>query len=394
MNNISNGTEPKCAMPETKAHSSESTSPANNANFKGHQLQATNSSRRVEAALQGKCSICLDPFTNTEIKPLSLLPCFHVYHSECGTKLNKQSCPECRNHASPSTIKIYQNSTSLREDLPLECAENLCSVVGANASISSGKKALCPYPLATFPYQAAENFLENNHAPIIEWLRESFAEKKYKTAHVHYDEKHCVTDQFVHLHEKPAIALSVQLKPNQPEIELSYWAEDINKAKTPEAAFKNLLEDMRTDLLFLSLRNTHPAIFDLSTDLYIFHHDLWRYNAIFINDEHNSVPLRTIFDPSTKSFSWDRLKQELEKKGFEYKKLFETTPSEKFLAFNQSSRMVAFERWEVDTVDDFHSNSRGETAVPDCITPSSQRPVSESRLEIPSGDLDTDSFLF
>ncbi|WOG26072.1 RING finger domain-containing protein [Endozoicomonas sp. 8E] len=394
MNNISNGTESKYAMPETKAHSSESTSPANNANFKGHQLQATKSSRRVEAALQGKCSICMDPFTNTEIKPLSLLPCFHVYHSECVTQLNKQSCPECRDHASPSTIKIYQNSTSLREDLPLECAENLCSVVGANASISSGKKALCPYPLATFPYQAAENFLENNHAPIIEWLRESFAEKKYKATHVHYDEKYCVTTRFVHLHEKPAIVFFMQLKPNEPEGEFSYWAEDINKAKTPEAAFTNLLEDMRTDLLFISLKKTHPAIFDISTDLYIYHYDLWNYNAIFFNNEHNSVPLRTIFDPSTKSFSWDRLKQELEKKGFEYKKLFETTPSEKFLEFNQSSRMGAFERWEVDTVDGFHSNSRGETAVPDCITPSSQRPVSESRLEIPSGDLDTDSFLF
>uniref|UniRef100_UPI00214894C4 RING finger domain-containing protein n=1 Tax=Endozoicomonas sp. YOMI1 TaxID=2828739 RepID=UPI00214894C4 len=193
MNNISTGSQPKYAIPETTAHTSESTSPANNANFKGHQLKATKSSERVETALNGQCPICMDPFTNTEIKPLSLLPCFHLYHSECVTEsLNQQqSCPDCRALASPSTIKVYENSTLLKESLPLECTENLCSVVGANASISSGTKALCPYPLATFPHQEAENFLENNHAPIIKWLCESFAEKQYKTAHVFYDEKFC-----------------------------------------------------------------------------------------------------------------------------------------------------------------------------------------------------------
>ena len=393
MNNISSGTQPKCVIPETTAETSESASPANIANFRGHQLQPTQSSRRVEVALQGECSICRDSFTRTEIKQLSLLPCFHLYHSECVTEaLNRQnSCPECRALARPSTIKVYENSTSLRESLPLECTEDLCTVVGANASISSGTKALCPYPLATFPYQAAENFLENNHTPIIEWLCESFAQKQYTTTHVLYNEKFCGAD-FVHLHQKPAITLSVQFTPNKPVRGLYYSSVDINNAKTPEAAFTNLLEDIRTDLLILSLKNTHPAIFDRNTDLCIYHYDLWTHNAIFINDPHNSVPLRTIFDPSTKSFSWDRLKQELEKKGFEYKKLFETTPSEKFLKGHRLSRMGASKGWQVDSVDGPHSNSRRETV--DCITPSPRRPVSESTSEIPSGDFDTDSFLF
>ena len=395
MNNISTGTQPKYAIPETIADASEATSLTNNANFKRHQLRPTQSSRQVEAALQRECSICWNSFTKTEVKQLSLLPCFHLYHSECVTDaLNqRKSCPECRAFARPSTIKVYENSTSLREGLPLECTENLCTVVGANASISSGTKALCPYPLATFPYQAAENFLENNHAPIIEWLCESFAQKQYTTADVLYNEEFCGSN-FKHLHQKPAITLTVQFNPNKPMRGLYYSSADINKAKTPEAAFTNLLEDIRTDLLILSLKNTHPAIFDRNTDLYIYHYDLWTHNAIFINDQHNSVPLRTIFDPSTKSFSWDRLKQELEKKGFEYKKLFETTPSEKFCKGNQFSRMGASQGWQVDSVGGSHSNSRKETVDADCIAPSSLRPVSENTLEIPSGEFDTNSFLF
>ena len=395
MNNISTDTKPKCAT--TTASNSEATSLANNANFKGHQLQPTQSSRRVEeVALQGECSICWESFTKTEIKQLSLLPCFHLYHSECVTEaLNRQkSCPECRAPARPSTINVYENSASLRESLPLECTENLCTVVGANASISSGTKALCPYPLATFPYQAAENFLENNHAPIIEWLCESFAQKQYTTAHALYDEEFCGSD-FKHLHQKPAITLTVQFNPNKPVVRgLYYSSVDINKAETPEAAFTNLLEDIRTDLIFLSLKNTHPAMFDRNTDLYIYHYDLWTHNAIFIKDLHNFVPLRTIFDPSTKSFSWDRLKQELEKKGFEYKKLFEKTPSEKIIKGSQFSQIRASQGWQVDCIDGPHSNSRMETVEADCITLGSQRPVSESTSEIPSGDFDTDSFLF
>ena len=389
MNNISTDTQPKYAIPETAADTSESTSLANSANFKRHQLQPTQSSRRVEAALQGECSICRDSFTKTEIKQLSLLPCFHLYHSECVTEaLNRQrSCPECRAPARPSTINVYENSASLRESLPLECTENLCTVVGANASISVGTKAVCPYPLATFPYQAAEKFLENNRAPIIEWLCESFAQKQYTTVDVLYDEEFCESD-FKHLHQKPAITLTVQFNPNKPMRRLYYSSVDINKAKTPEAAFTNLLEDIRTDLLILGLKNTHPAIFDHNTDLFIYHYDLWTYNAIFINDRLNSVPLRTIFDPATKSFSWDRLKQELEKKGFEYKKLFETTPSEKICKGSLFSQ-----GWQVDSVGGSHSSSRMDTVDADFITPSS-RPVSESTLEIPSGEFDTDSFLF
>ncbi|MBO9481862.1 RING finger protein [Salinisphaera sp. G21_0] len=392
MINTSSGPQPKYVIPESAAPTSESTSPADNANFKGHQLQATQSTRRVEAALQGKCALCLETFTNTEIKPLSLLPCFHVYHSECYARaLNQQSCPDCRALASPSKIKIYQNSTLLRENLPLECTEDLCLVVGANASISSGTQALCPYPLATFPYQEAENFLENNHTQIIEWLLESFAQKHYTTANVRYYEKYYGTE-FEHIHQKPAITLSVQHNPNEPMKGFYYSSADINKAKTAESAFTNLVEDIRTDLLILSLRNTHPAIFDRNTDLYIYRYDLWTHNAFFINDINNSVPLRNIFDPSTKSFSWDRLKQELEKKGFEYKKLFETTPSEKFFERNQFSRMRSFQSRGVDSVDGFRS--RRGTVDAECSTPGSQYPASESTLEIPSGDFDTDSFLF
>ena len=396
MNNISTGTQSGYAIPETTADTSEATSLTNNANFKGHQLQPTGSSRRVEeVVLQGECSICRESFTKTEIKQLSLLPCFHLYHSKCVTEAlsSQRSCPDCRAPVRPSTIKVYEDSTSLRESLPLECTENLCAVVGANASISSGTKALCPYPLVTFPYQAAENFLENNHAPIIEWLCESFAQKQYTTANVLYNEEFCGSS-FKHLHQKPAITLTVQLHPNKPRRGLYYSSVDINNAKTPEAAFTNLLEDIRTDLLILSLKNTHPAIFDRNTDLYIYHYDLWTHNAIFINDQHNSVPLRTIFDPSTKSFSWDRLKQELEKKGFEYKKLFETTPSEKLFVCKQSSLRGASRGWQVDSVDGSHSNSRRGAVEADCITPSPQRPVSESALEIPSGDFNTESFLF
>lgn len=392
---ISTVTQSGYAIPETTADTSEATSLADNANFKGHRLQPTQSSRRVEGALRGECSICRDSFTDTEIKQLSLLPCFHLYHSECVTEaLNQQkSCPECRALARPSTIKVYEDSTLLRESLPLECTENLCTIVGDNASISSGTKALCPYPLATFPYQAAENFLENNHAPIIEWLCESFAQKQYRTAHVLYNEKYCGAD-FEHLHQKPAITLTVQFNSSKPMRGLYYSSVDINKAKTPEAAFTNLLEDIRTDLLILSLKNTHPAMFDHNTDLYIYHYDLWTHNAIFINDLHNSVPLRTIFDPSTKSFSWDRLKQELEKKGFEYKKLFDTTPSESKIVCKQFSLTADSASSVGDVVDGVHSISRVGTVEADCITLGSQRPVSESAFEIPSGDFDTDSFLF
>ncbi|WP_257263058.1 hypothetical protein [Endozoicomonas sp. ONNA2] len=186
----------------------------------------------------------------------------------------------------------------------------------------------------------------------------------------------------------------MQFNPNEPPRPLCYSSADINKAKTPVAAFTNLLEDVRTDLLFLNLRDKYPAIFDRTTDLFIYYYDLWTYNAIFINDQHNSVPLRTIFDPPTKSFSWDRLKQELEKKGLEYKKLFETTPSEKFFEGHQYSRMSAFQDVQVDSIGGFHSNCPMETVDANCITPSSQRPVSESTLGIPSGEYNTDSFLF
>ncbi|WP_163371295.1 RING finger domain-containing protein [Endozoicomonas acroporae] len=391
MINTSSGAQPKYVIPESAAPAS--TSSADNANFKGHQLQATQSSRRVEAALQGKCALCLETFTNTEIKPLSLLPCFHVYHSECYAQALNQSCPDCRALASPSKIKIYQNSTLLRENLPLECTEDLCLVVGANASICSGTQALCPYPLATFPYQEAENFLENNHPQIIEWLLESFAQKHYTTANVRYYEKYCGTE-FEHIHHKPAITLSVQHNPNEPMRGLYYSSADINKAKTAESAFTNLVEDIRTDLLILSLRNSHPAIFDSNTDLFIYRYDLWTYNAIFINGKNNSVPLRTIFNPSTKSFSWDRLKLELEKQGFEYKKLFETTPSERFFERNEFSRMRSFQSRGFDSVDGFHSNSLRGTGDAEFSSAGSQRPVSERALEIPSGYFDTNSFLF
>ncbi|WP_257263059.1 RING finger domain-containing protein [Endozoicomonas sp. ONNA2] len=193
LNNTHICTQPKHAIPETTVHTSESTSPANNANFKGHQLQLTQSSWRVEAALKGQCAVCLETFTNAEIKQLSLLPCFHVYHSECATKaLNEQAkCPECKAFASPSTIKVYDDSTSLRESLPLECTENLCTVVGTRASITSGMKAACPYPFANFPRQdTAENFLENNHDEIIDWLKHSFAQKQYKFTQVSYQKQY------------------------------------------------------------------------------------------------------------------------------------------------------------------------------------------------------------
>ncbi|WP_067519392.1 RING finger domain-containing protein [Endozoicomonas ascidiicola] len=369
--------------------------PADTANFKGHQLQATQSTRRVEAALQGECSICMDTFTDTEVKPLSLLPCFHLFHSACVTEAlrQQQSCPECRAPANHSTIKAYENSTLLRESLPQECTENLCTVVGAKTSISSGTKTLCPYPLATFSHQEADNFLEKNNAQIIDWLRESFAQKQYTTAHVLYDEKFCGSD-FEHLHHKPAITLTVQFNPSKPMRELYYSSVDINKAETPEAAFTNLLEDIRTDLLFLSLRNTHPAIFNSSTELCIYHYDLWTHNAIYINDKNNSVPLRSIFNPSTKSFSWDSFKQELGKIDFEYKKLFETTPSREPFMCQPFSRMGVSQSRGVDVLDGFHSISRSGTVFADSVTPNSQHPVSESRLEIPSGELETDNFLF
>ena len=395
MDNLSIGTQPKDAIPVTAADTSQAISLANTANFKGHQLQPTQSFLQVEGTLQGECSICRYSFTKTDIKQLSLLPCFHLYHSTCLTDaLNRQrSCPECRAIVRPSTIKDYEDSASLRADLPLECTEKLCTAVGGKASISVGTKAVCPYPLATFPYQdKAENFLENNHVPIIEWLRESFAQKQYRTADVRYFEKFCGRIDFEYLyymHQKPAITLDVRFNPNEPMRALCYSSADINKAKTPEAAFTNLLEDIRTDLLFLSLRNTHPAIFDHNTDLYIYHYDLWTNNAIFINDLDNSIPLRTIFDPSTKSFSWDKLKQELEKKGFEYKKLFETTPSKKFFKGSQLSRMVVSNNWQVDSADGAHVDSQRETVDADC-----QHLVSKSTSEIPSGELDTNSFLF
>ncbi|MGO0306055.1 RING finger domain-containing protein [Endozoicomonas acroporae] len=378
------GTQSEYVIPDPTAHTSESTCPANNANFKGHQLQATQSSRRVETALQGNCALCLQTFTSTEIKPLSLLPCFHVYHSECTNKLlnYQQPCPECKGVVSPSTIKVYDNSTLLRESLPLECTENLCTAVGTNASISSGTKALCPYPLVTFPHQEAKDFLKNNHTQIIAWLIESFAQKQYTIADVFYDEKCCYTDEFIQLHPQPMIIISVKFNPNGPKIDLGYTSADIDNATTPEAAFTNLLEDIRTDLLFLSLKNTYPAIFDQKTDLCIFHYDLWKQNAIFINDLNNSIPLRNVFDPSTKFFSWNRLKLELKEKNLEYKKLFDTTPSEKL-----------FESRPVDSFDGFYSNSRSETIDLECYS-SSQRPVSDSTLDIPSGQFDTDRFLF
>lgn len=396
MNNLSNSTQPKYAIPVPAADTSQAISLANNANFKGHKLKPTQSFLRVEGTLQGECSICRNGYTKTDIKQLSLLPCFHLYHSECVTEaLNRQnSCPECRAFARPSTIKIYEDSTSLREGLPLECTENLCTVVGDHASISVGTKAVCPYPLATFPSQAAENFLENNHVPIIEWLRESFAQKQYKTVDVRYFEKFCGTVDFEYLyymHQKPAITLDVQFNRCGFMRTLCYSSADINEAKTPQAAFTNLLEDIRTDLLFLNLRNTHPAMFDRNTDLYIYHYDLWTNNAIFINGLGNSVPLRTIFDPSAKSFSWDRLKQELEKKGFEYKKLFETTPSEKMFKGKQFSCMGASKNWQVDSVGGAHFSSGRDTVDADCITPSA---VSKNTLDIPSGEFDTDSYLF
>ena len=395
MDNLSIGTQPKDATPVTPADTSQAISLANNANFKGHKLQPTQSFLRVEGALHGECSICRNGYTKTDIKQLSLLPCFHLYHSTCLTEaLDRQrSCPECRAIARPSTIKVYEDSTTLREGLPLACTEKLCTAVGDKASISVGTKAVCPYPLATFPCQdKAENFLENNHIPIIEWLRESFAQKQYRTADVRYFEKFCGRVDFEYLyymHQKPAITLDVRFNPNEPMRALCYSSVDINEAKTPEAAFTNLLEDIRTDLLFLNLRNTHPAMFDLNTDLHIYHYDLWTNNAIFINDLDNSVPLRTIFDPSTKSFSWDRLKQELEKKGFEYKKLFETTPSKKFSKGKQFSQ-----NWQVDSVGASHFSSGKSTVDAECITPSAQHLVSKSTLEIPSGEFDTNSFLF
>ncbi|WBA82850.1 RING finger domain-containing protein [Endozoicomonas sp. GU-1] len=371
-------------IPDPTVPTSESTSPANNANFKGHQLQATQSSRRVETALQGNCAICLQTLTSTEIKQLSLLPCFHVYHSKCTDELlnRQQPCPECKGVISPSTITVYDNSRLLRESLPLECTENLCTVVGTNASISSGTKALCPYPLVTFPHQEAKDFLKNNHTQIIAWLLESFAQKQYTIADVFYDEKCCYLDEFIYVDGQPTINIYVQFNPNEPKIKLGYTSADINNAKTPEAAFTNLLEDIRTDLLFLSLEKTYPAIFDCKTDLRIHHYDLWKHNAIFINDKRNSIPLRNVFDPSTKFFSWDRLKLELKEKSFEYKKLFETTPSEKL-----------FESWPVDSVDGLYSNSRSETIDLECYS-SSQCPVSDSTLDIPSGQFDADRFLF
>ncbi|WP_422446505.1 MULTISPECIES: RING finger domain-containing protein [unclassified Endozoicomonas] len=378
------GKQPEYVIPDPTAHTSESTSPANNANFKGHQLQATQSSRRVEAALQGNCALCLQTLTSTEIKPLSLLPCFHVYHSECTNRLlnYQQPCPECKGAVSPSTIKVYDNSTLLRESLPLECTNNLCTVVGTNASISSGTKALCPYPLVTFPHQEAKDFLKNNHTQIIAWLLESFAQKQYTIADVFYDEKCCYTDEFIQFHPQPMIIIYVKFNPNEPMCNLGYTSAAINNATTPEAAFKNLLEDIRTDLLFLNLRNTYPAIFDQKTELHIVRYDLWKQNAIFINNLNKSIPLRTVFDPSTKFFSWDRLKLGLEKMNLEYKKLFDTTPSEK-----------PFESWPVDSVDAVYSNSRSETIDLECYS-SSQCPVSDSTLDIPSGQFDSDRFLF
>ncbi|MBO9481863.1 RING finger domain-containing protein [Salinisphaera sp. G21_0] len=381
------GTQSEYVIPDPTVHTSESTFPSNtsNANFMGHQLQATQSSRRVEAALQGQCALCLEAFTNTEIKPLSLLSCFHVYHSECTNKLLKyqQPCPECKGVVSPSTIKVYDNSTLLRESLPLECTENLCTVEGTNASISSGTKAFCPYPLVTFPHLEAKDFLKNNHTQIIAWLLESFAQKQYTIADVFYDEKCCYTDEFIQFHPQPMIIISVQFNPKEPKVDLGYTSAAIDNATTPEAAFTNLLEDIRTDLLFLSLKNTYPAIFDSKTDLWICRYDLWKQNAIFINDLNNSIPLRTVFDPSTKSFSWDRLKKALEEKGFEYKKLFDTTPSENL-----------FESRPVDSLNGFYSNSRNETIDLECLMSSSQCSVSDSTLEIPSGEFGTDRFLF
>lgn len=401
---------PVCSQSDV-THNNGSLS-ASTANFKGHQLQATQVARRVVAGLQGTCSICLDDLAGPGLLKLSLLPCFHIFHCEpCLSDAIKEqrSCPECRAPVDHTEIKVYENSTALEATLPLECTENLCTALADKVTINSGAMAQCPYPLATFPHQKADNFLEKNSSAIIDWLCKSFHEKRYSTSEVRYKADFNTTGR-KHIGHKPAITLTVQFGQCHEPRYLYYSSVDINNAQSPEAAFKNLLEDLRTDLLFIHLQQTHSAIFDKSTSLYIDWYDLWDNNAIFIKGRENHIPLRAVFDPATKSFSWDRLKQELEKKGFEYRELFDTsrvTPKSFYRDcvdlpghesgddHDYSSDESSEEEYLPNRDNEeggFFPQARGRMSSPSLTEERSM--ASTSVTAPPSGEMDTNEFMF
>ncbi len=360
-----------------------------NPEFNGHKLELAPASRRVQEAVSNECVICLDSLSQNNSRDLSLLPCFHVYHKSCMTKTLEvqNTCPQCKDAVSEHQIKTYRSIEKLKAELPVKCSEGLCTATGSPETVQSGVMAQCPYPLSSFPYQETDRFLESNSDQIIEWLKEAFEQKGYSSYDVKYTPNYYSGTG--RTSGKPAISLKAQFNQSFGTSVLYYSSHDINNAITAEEAFKHLLEDLRTDLLFLSLRKTHPAMFDGNTDLYIRHYDLWD-DAIYLNDFDHSIPLRSVFDPSTKIFSWNKLKEELSNNGFEYRELFESGSSARYcVATDGGSDSETLERAV------FTLHSRTAVAKGGALNPAAERRVvAREATELPTGEYNTDEFMF
>lgn len=334
--------------------------------FANHTLTHTPDSLQIIVKTKGDCSICLCPIGSQPPNQIQMLSCQHIYHHDCiqPALARKKECPDCRVDVKESDTKVYGNTIELISQLPKQCSQPLCTVRGTEQEITENEKtAGCPATLSTFPYQKTDQFLENNSAQIIEWLNDQFMGKNYSMPLAALDKQlHQLTRP--NIHRKPAICLTVQYAKDHQQRELYYSAVDINKGNTPEACFKNLLLDLRTDLMMIYLRKSYPAIFNQHSELFIDNYDLWDENKIYLNNREESIPLTTVFNPETKQFSWDKFKEEVEKLGLSYRALFSTQTPMHSVCSNQSDG----------------GNTRGK--------------YMEEAPEIPSGTLDTDNFLF
>ncbi len=326
-----------------------------NTNFSSHKLIIMNPNKRfLSDRTDDDCSICLDPFTRVKEKKIKRLNCEHFYHDSCFEQYMKKlqdkdqaGCPICRKIIKPQKITTYQSSRAVTGRQHQLCVNQLCFAKGTEKRIKTEHPG-CPYPLSVLIHHSPSHFLEANQKKLTEWILYEVERKGFKHAQCDF-KANFACPKFSDIHNKTGIMLQIYYE--EIGFRATYLlANDINKGTDDFNCFERLLKELRTDLLFNYLISKYRTMFDDKKNLFIYKYKQLDDNKIFLKsiqpfesdttppekkskmthptrmpaNIHKIIEIRmgNIFEPLERTFSWDKLREELEAQSLSYESLF------------------------------------------------------------------------
>ncbi len=309
--------------------------------YLGHDLGLSHQiDQNLDTAI---CAICHSDLK--DLSPISRLPCHHYYCKNClGNISDNEGCPECRTSFNKSITADFKDIYEAQESSPISCSNQKCmwdeSLKQMKALAQGGKDPTCPYPFSQIKDTPTTSFLENQKNFLMQWLETRFSQKGYEIEHLSFHNQ--LRDYFGILElsrealDNAGIALTVtSRKPPYKRHYLYFAANDINNRENEWSCFLTFVNDYRTDLLFCSLRNDRPNLFDKQSSFYIKHYDIYfdRLYLVHLGDDNYELQLSSFWNPSQKKLSYEKLKKGIEGLGLQYALLFKK-PESKPIVFD------------------------------------------------------------